>query len=86
MAIKKSAYINKYVGNVDPRRTVSYKKNGLDPKKYSVVPTAYSGLSKIVRKQPYRDTTGYIKDGKVHASKSKADSKRKSTLQFWEFK
>lgn len=82
-AIKESAYINRYVGNVDPRRTASYQKNGLDSKKYSVVPTAYPGLSKIVRKQPYRDITGYIKAGKVHAAKSKGDSKRKSS-QSWE--
>lgn len=83
-AIKKDAYIKRYVGNVDPRRTAAYKSNGgLDPKKYAVVPTSYPGLSKIVRKQPYRDITGYLKAGKVHAAKSKGDSKRKSS-QFWE--
>lgn len=83
--INKDAYLKRYVGNVDPRRTLSYKKNGLDSKKYSIVATSYPGLSKIVRKQPYRDTTGYLKAGKVHAAKSKGDSKRKSS-QFWEFK
>lgn len=82
-AIKESSYINRYVGNVDPRRTNSFKKNGLDPKKYSIVPTPYKGLSKIVRKQPFRDTTGYIKNGNIHASKTKTDSKRKSS-QPWE--
>lgn len=85
MSIKKEAYIKRYVGNVDPRRTAAYKSNGgVDPKKYVIVPTAYAGLSKIVRKQPYRDTTGYLKSGKVHAAKSKGDSKRKSSTQKWE--
>lgn len=83
MAIKKADYLKRYVGNIDSRRTATYKANGVDLKKYSVVATAYPGLKKLVRKQPYRDTTGYLANGKVHAAKSRGDRKTKST-QAWE--
>lgn len=84
MVIKKEDYFKRYVGNIDPRRTSSYKKSGLDMKKYSVKPTNYSGLFKIIRKKPYPDTTGYLMNGKVHATKNKLDRRTKSTTQSWE--
>lgn len=83
MTIKKADYMKRYVGNVDSRRTATYKSKGVDLKKYSVVATAYPGLKKLVRKQPYRDTTGYIANGNVHAAKTRGDSRTKST-QSWE--
>lgn len=83
MPIKKADYLKRYVGNVDSRRTATYKAKGIDLKKYAVVSTAYPGLKKLVRKQPYRDTTGYLANGKIHATKTGSDSKKKST-QSWE--
>lgn len=82
--ISKQNYMGRYVGNIDPRRTSTFKSKGLDMKKYSVEPTNYPGLSKIVRKLPHRDITGYIMNGNVHASKTSLDRSRKSKKQSWE--
>lgn len=84
MVLKKSEYVKKYVGNVDPRRTNSFVTKGVDMKKYTIKSSVYPGLFKLIRKRPYNDITGYIMNGKVRAAKNKLDRKKKSKTQKWE--
>lgn len=84
--LPEKTYMKKYVGNVHPTRTASYKKNGINMKTHSIEPTNYTGLFKIVKKQPHRDITGYLKNGKIHATKTFLDRAVKSKKQSWEKK
>lgn len=84
--LPESTYMKKYVGNVHKTRTESYKKNGINMKTYSIKPTNYRGLFKIIKKQPHKDITGYIKNGNVHSSKTFLDRAAKSKKQSWEKK
>jgi len=84
--LSEATYMKKYVGNINSARTKAYKENGLDMKKYSIVKTPYLGLFKIVKKQPHRDITGYLKAGNVHSAKNIGDRKKGSKKQSWESK
>lgn len=84
MVLARKTYRKKYIGNENSRRTQAYQNKGIDPAKYIVKPSPYTGISKIIRKKPHRDITGYLINGRVHSAKNRTDSSKKSKAQSWE--
>jgi len=84
--LKEATYFKKYIGSYDSRRTTNYLNSGIDSKKYTVKPTAYPGISKIMRKSPHLDTTGYLVNNRIHRTKNNIDTSIKSAKQSWEKK
>ena len=75
---KRKVYMEIYVGNPDRRR----KLPSPDSKTHFVESTRYYDLYKIIDKKS-RNITGYVTNGRVHATKTSLNRLRKSK-QSWE--
>lgn len=82
--LNETTYIKKYVGSYDKVKSEKLNKKGIDFKKYTLKPTHYIGIAKIVRKSPHSDVTGYLINGKVYRAKNNIDRSLKSKKQAWE--
>lgn len=80
MVLSKQTYIKKYVGKENKRLTKAYVKRGRVISSHQTLIAKYSGLSVL---KSGTDTVGYMIDGKIHSTKTKADRRRKSS-QSWE--
>lgn len=80
MVLSRETYIKKYVGKENKRLTKAYVKRGRIISENQTLIAKYSGLAVLKNR---RDTVGYLIDGKIHSTKTKADRSRKSK-QSWE--
>ena len=81
-AMKRDAYIKKYVGSQNKRRTKVFLRNGKKVSKSLTTRVKYTGLRGIYNGS---DLSGFIMNNKVYNVKNTRDSSRKSA-QKWEAK
>jgi len=80
MVLSKQTYIKKYVGKENKRLTKAYVKRGRIIPNHQTLIVKYTGVSAL---KSGRDTVGYLIDGKIHSTRTKADRRTKSS-QSWE--
>ena len=76
MVLSKQTYIKKYVGKENKRLTKAYVKNGRAISSNLTLIAKYSGLSVL---KSGTDIVGYMINGKIHSTRTKADRRRKSS-------
>jgi hypothetical protein len=80
MVLSRETYFKKYIGKENKRLTKAYIKRGRIISNHQTLIAKYSGISAL---KNGTDTVGYLVDGKIHSTKTKADRNRKSK-QSWE--
>ena len=80
MVLSRETYFKKYIGKENKRLTKAYIKRGRVISNNQTLIAKYSGISVL---KNGTDTVGYLVDGKIHSTKTKADRSRKSK-QSWE--